>query len=102
LVLKVLLHTVSIKQVGYMGTYCDPVLGVVLRHQVDVATDRLHVESVFFIQAPAIIAKFVFLWIVLGSDFSRSSPITFIIIFRVILLACFLSNWIVACHHSVR
>ena len=75
-----------------MGANCDPVLGVIFRHQVDVASDRLHVESVFLVQAPAIIAKFVFLRIVLGSDFSRSPPITFIIIFRVILLVNFFSN----------
>jgi hypothetical protein len=83
-----------------MGANCDPVLCVVLRHQVDVPTNRLHIKSVFLVQTPAIKAKFMLLRIVLGSDFPRSSPITFIIIFRVILLVRFLSNWFRACHHS--
>lgn len=83
-----------------MGANCNPVLCVVLRHQVDVPTNRLHVKSVFLIQTPAIKAKFMLLRIVLGSDFPRSSPITFIIVFRVILLVRFLSNWFRACHHS--
>lgn len=65
-------NAICVKHVRDVGTDSDPMSGVIFRYKINVTSDWLHVESMFFVKPPAIITKFVFFGIVLSLNFPRS------------------------------